>query len=623
GLSTDLETIEQSPDDDSTDDTDPSSNESDSSDEGEDTGGNATPEYLSKKYLEKERTVVRGARLLAHHQLSHTRDAQLSISATHGGSGSHNLAFDPVGAPAAPVACGQPALDPQPVHRPPGVPPPPQANFVDVPKRKTGFNYVITVRPLINSDEEERTALVDALRTLDERQAAARPSNSTTTDATDADFYYYTPAVCRALERHFWRNCGLGKDPMYGADMQGTLFDPEMKTWNVACLPNLLERVMPDGERIPSVNTPYLYFGMWRAPFAWHVEDMDLYSINYIHWGAPKYWYAIPSQRAEAFEATMRKHFPTEVAECPQFMRHKSFLASPAILAEADCRPNTLVHHQGEFVITYPRGYHAGLNIGFNCAESVNFALESWIELGKHAQFCKCVGDSVRFDVEAILADYETRVNPPLPRFDDYPSPPKRKSHPTDEPLPKRIRIREPEPPFATAAQLEQLPTIKIKIRPPAMLAKGSDSPYRARTQPISTHLPRLTASSSPPQGSSRSMTRASPTRSTASQSSKTSGASFPRLRLPVQEAPPCYLCPSEATEGLLPVRESSAGESTSPTRRGMGAGSMLHALKVHGSCAEAVRVPEMWIALIGGQKYVCGVKKIVKDRWTLVSAEP
>ncbi|EEB87811.1 hypothetical protein MPER_14686, partial [Moniliophthora perniciosa FA553] len=76
-----------------------------------------------------------------------------------------------------------------------------------------------------------------------------------------------------------------------------SLYTDDTKEWNVAHLESELSRLLPS-EGLPGVNTPYLYWGMWRATFAWHVEDMDLFSINYIHFGAPKFWYSVPQGRA-------------------------------------------------------------------------------------------------------------------------------------------------------------------------------------------------------------------------------------------------------------------------------------------------------------------------------------
>lgn len=215
------------------------------------------------------------------------------------------------------------------------------------------------------------------------------------------DISDYTPERCEELERIYWKTLTYAT-PLYGADLMGTLFDESTELWNLNKLPNLLDVL---GTKVPGVNTAYLYLGMWKATFAWHLEDVDLYSINYLHFGAPKQWYSISQADARRFEAAMKSIWPTEAKACDQFLRHKAFLISPTHLQQHyNIKVNKCLSYPGEFVITYPYGYHSGYNLGYNCAEAVNFALDSWLPMGKIAKKCECAQaqDSVWVDVYEI-----------------------------------------------------------------------------------------------------------------------------------------------------------------------------------------------------------------------------
>ncbi|MGH0184232.1 UNVERIFIED_CONTAM: hypothetical protein FKN15_014130, partial [Acipenser sinensis] len=159
-----------------------------------------------------------------------------------------------------------------------------------------------------------------------------------------------------------------------------------IREWNISKLNTLLDMVEQEcGIVIEGVNTPYLYFGMWKTTFAWHTEDMDLYSINYLHFGEPKSWYAVPPEHGKRLERLAKGFFPGSSQGCDAFLRHKMTLISPSILKKYGIPFDRITQEAGEFMITFPYGYHAGFNHGFNCAESTNFATLRWIDYGKMA----------------------------------------------------------------------------------------------------------------------------------------------------------------------------------------------------------------------------------------------
>jgi hypothetical protein len=86
---------------------------------------------------------------------------------------------------------------------------------------------------------------------------------------------------------------------------------------------NLLTALQdPLTEGLPLLLWIDSYTVMVLGLFAQHVEDHHFYSLNYMHWGAPKVWYGVPNSEALKLESAMKKHLPELFNEQPDLL-HK------------------------------------------------------------------------------------------------------------------------------------------------------------------------------------------------------------------------------------------------------------------------------------------------------------
>ncbi|ORZ33154.1 PLU-1-like protein-domain-containing protein [Catenaria anguillulae PL171] len=207
------------------------------------------------------------------------------------------------------------------------------------------------------------------------------------------------------VEQEFWRiveaPAGVREEVEveYGADLHSSVhgsgfptverepFNPyATNPFNLNVLPtlpgSLLRHVHKD---ISGCMVPWLYIGMAFATFCWHVEDHNMYSVNYQHWGDTKTWYGVPASDADKLEDVMRASAPDLFAKNPDLMFHITTMVSPGKLVEQGVKVVGCHQRAGEFVITFPRAYHGGFNQGFNCNEAVNFAPQDWVPWGKAA----------------------------------------------------------------------------------------------------------------------------------------------------------------------------------------------------------------------------------------------
>ncbi|XP_044742185.1 lysine-specific demethylase lid-like isoform X2 [Chrysoperla carnea] len=206
------------------------------------------------------------------------------------------------------------------------------------------------------------------------------------------------------VEREFWRIVSSIDEDVtveYGADLHtmdhGSGFPTKSSvnlypgdqeyaesSWNLNNLPVLEGSVLGHiNADISGMKVPWMYVGMCFATFCWHNEDHWSYSINYLHWGEPKTWYGVPGSKAEAFEESMKSAAPELFQSQPDLLHQLVTIMNPNILMNAGVPVFRTDQHAGEFVITFPRAYHAGFNQGYNFAEAVNFAPADWLKMGR------------------------------------------------------------------------------------------------------------------------------------------------------------------------------------------------------------------------------------------------
>ncbi|KAJ2991699.1 hypothetical protein HDV02_003517 [Globomyces sp. JEL0801] len=135
--------------------------------------------------------------------------------------------------------------------------------------------------------------------------------------------------------------------------------------------------------------------------------------------GDTKTWYGIPDSSADLFEKTMREQVPELFHKNPDLLFHLTTLMSPKLLIEKGVKVFGLDQRAGEFVVTFPRAYHSGLNHGFNFCEAVNFSPPDWIPYGKDCVdlYSKFSKQPVFSHDELLVVTAQSKIDPELARY--------------------------------------------------------------------------------------------------------------------------------------------------------------------------------------------------------------
>lgn len=134
-------------------------------------------------------------------------------------------------------------------------------------------------------------------------------------------------------------------------------------------------------EDVPGMTAPTLDIGMLFSARAWGLTQHLMYTISYLHKGAPKKWYGIPSSNSAGLEAILRETMP-DAFSIPDLLYDPQTMISPQCLESKGVPVFSVLQDPGTFILTFPNAYTASIDLGFNLSESLKIAPPDWLRFG-------------------------------------------------------------------------------------------------------------------------------------------------------------------------------------------------------------------------------------------------
>lgn len=218
--------------------------------------------------------------------------------------------------------------------------------------------------------------------------------NETYNQKEKNNFVQNEPSIDQ-IEKDFWNICKQSEKTIkvrYAADLSYKQFLSktdlnqifhileENNQWNLMTLflkEKSLFKFLKENERshISGLTLPWIYFGMLYSTFCWHVEDLYLYSVNYMHYGKPKIWYGIPHNEKEKMDAYIKSEIIRQNINEENIVHRLILLINPEDLIKNGISVYKTIQNPGEIIFTLPKAYHCGFSTGFNISEAVNLAV--------------------------------------------------------------------------------------------------------------------------------------------------------------------------------------------------------------------------------------------------------